>query len=119
MALSYTSKYKPNTIFLLIGGNMNELHHYPGKEWLHPLFHVSKICERCVYNQIRSYFDEINNLCKKAIQKLSALARVVPSMYLEKRKTVMIAFVTLIWMFHSRSLNNKINSLHKRALRLT
>ena len=31
----------------------------------------------------------------------------------------MIAFVTLIWMFHSRSLNNKINSLHKRALRIT
>ena len=21
---------------------MNELHHYPGKEWLHPLFHISK-----------------------------------------------------------------------------
>ena len=42
MALSYTSKYKPDTIFLLIGSNMNELHHYPGKEWLHPLFHISK-----------------------------------------------------------------------------
>ena len=25
----------------------------------------------------------------------------------------------LVWMFHSRSLNNKINSLHERALRIT
>ena len=25
----------------------------------------------------------------------------------------------LIWMFHSRCLNNKINSVHKRALRIT
>ena len=24
----------------------------------------------------------------------------------------------LIWMFHSRTLNNKINRLHKRALRI-
>ena len=47
-------------------------------------------------------------------------------MCLEKRKTVMKAFVTsqfgygpLVWMFHSRGLNNKINSLHERGLRTT
>ena len=28
------------------------------------------------------------------------------------------AYCPLIWMFHSRSLNNKINRLHERALRL-
>ena len=28
-------------------------------------------------------------------------------------------YCPLVWMFHSRSLNNKINSLHKRALRTT
>ena len=73
-----------------------------------------------------SFGDHIKNLCKKASQKLNALARVAPYMCLEKRKTVMKDFVTsqigyypLIWMFHSRSLNNKIIFLHEKALRTT
>ena len=73
-----------------------------------------------------SFEDHINNLCKKASQKLNALARIAPYMCLEKRKTVMKAYVAsqfgycpLVWMFHSKSLNNKINSLHERALRIT
>ena len=73
-----------------------------------------------------SFKDHINNLCKRAIQKLNALARIAPYMCLEKRKTVMKAYVAsqfgycpLVWMFHSRSLNNKINSFHERALRIT
>ena len=44
----------------------------------------------------------------------------------EERKTAMKEFVTsqfgycpLVWMFHNRSLNNKINYLDKRALRIT
>ena len=47
-------------------------------------------------------------------------------MCLEKRKTIMKASVTsefgycpLVWMFHIRGLNNKINSLHETALRIT
>ena len=28
-------------------------------------------------------------------------------------------YCPLIWMFHSRALNNKINSIHERALRIT
>ena len=69
--------------------------------------------------------DQINKLCQKASQKLNALERIAPYMCLEKRKTVMKAYITsqfgycpLVWMFHSRSLN-KINSLHERALRIT
>ena len=41
-------------------------------------------------------------------------------------KVLMKAFITsqfsycpLIWMFHSRTLNNRINNIHERALRLT
>ena len=52
--------------------------------------------------------DHINNLCKKASQKLNALVRIAPYMCLEKRKTVMKAYVAsqfgycpLVWMFHS------------------
>ena len=73
-----------------------------------------------------SFEDHINNICKKASQKLNALARIAPYMCLEKRKTVMKAYIAsqfgycpLVWMFHSRILNNKINSLHERALRIT
>ena len=73
-----------------------------------------------------SFEDHINNLCKKGSQKLNALARIAPYMCLEKRKTLMKAYIAyqfgycpLVWMFHSRSLNNKINSLYERALRIT
>ena len=31
----------------------------------------------------------------------------------------LICYCPLIWMFHSRRLNNKINSIHERALRVT
>ena len=46
-------------------------------------------------------------------------------MDLSKRRNLMKAFITsqfsycpLIWMFHSRNLNNKINRIHEQALRL-
>ena len=44
---------------------------------------------------------------------------------LEKRGIVMKTFIEsqfnyypLIWMFHSRTINNKVNRLHERALRI-
>ena len=68
----------------------------------------------------------INSLCKKANQKLHALARISNFMSFEKRKVIMKAFILsqfnycpLIWMFHNRELNNKINNIHERALRIT
>ena len=52
--------------------------------------------------------------------------RIANYMDLPKRKVLMKAFITsqvsycpLIWMFHSRTLNNRINNIHERALRLT
>ena len=46
-------------------------------------------------------------------------------MDLAKRKSLMKAFITsqfnycpLNWMFHSGQLNNRINKIHERALRL-
>ena len=46
-------------------------------------------------------------------------------MSLNKRKMLLRAFIEsqssycpLIWMFHSRTLNNKINRLHEKALRI-
>ena len=72
-----------------------------------------------------SFENHVSSLCKKASQKLHALARIVNYMDLSKRKSLMKAFVTsqfnycpLIWMFHSRELSNRINRIHERALRL-
>ena len=69
--------------------------------------------------------DHVNSLCKKAYQKLNALARLAPYMNVEKRRIIMKAFIEsqfgycpLVWMFHSRGINNKINRVHERALRI-
>ena len=73
-----------------------------------------------------SFIENINNLCKKASQKLNALARIARYMDIQKRRTIMKSPITsqfgycpLVWIFHSRSLNNKINYIHERALRIT
>ena len=57
----------------------------------------------------------VSTLCKKASQKLHTLLKITNYMDLEKRKCLMRAFITsqfnycpLIWMFHSRKLNNRI-----------
>ena len=73
-----------------------------------------------------SFENHVTSLCKKASQKLHALARISHYMDLNKRRNLMKAFITsqfsycpLTWMFHSRSLNNKINRIHERALRFS
>ena len=69
----------------------------------------------------------MNNICKKASGKLTALARMASSsiMSFDKKKLLMNLFIQsqfsycpLLWMFCSREMNDKINSIHKRALRM-
>ena len=67
----------------------------------------------------------VRSLYMKASRKLSALTKVVKFMNLQQRRTLMKAFVVsqfnycpLLWMFHSRTLNNRINNLHERAPRI-
>ena len=70
--------------------------------------------------------DQVNSLSKKACQKLNALAHLAPYMNVEIRRIIMKAFkesqfgyCPLVWMFHSRDINKKINRIHERALRIT
>ena len=71
-------------------------------------------------------FDKhVLKLCSKANQKLSALSRMANLLSFNKRRTLFKAFVEsqfkycpIVWMFHSRRTNNKINRLHERALRI-
>ena len=72
-----------------------------------------------------NFSDHILNLLKKGNQKIHALARISKYVSQDKLKLIMRTFIEsqfsycpLTWMFHSRILNNKINNLHKRALRL-
>ena len=67
----------------------------------------------------------VESICQKANRKLNALGRIVNYMELPKRRILMNAFFKShfnycpnIWMFHSRTLNNKINRLHERCLRI-
>ena len=72
-----------------------------------------------------SFEPHLNLVCKKVSQKLHALARVSKFISKKKLRVIMKALIMsqfshclLVWMCHSRTLNNKINKLHERALRL-
>ena len=65
------------------------------------------------------------SLCKKASYKLHTLSRVSKYTTLNKRRILMKYFIIspfnycpLIWMIHNRGLNNKINHIHERGLRI-
>ena len=67
----------------------------------------------------------IAKLCKKAGGKLTAIARHRNIFSFEKLRTLLISFVhsqfsfsPLVWMFHNRKENSKINRIHERALRV-
>ena len=72
-----------------------------------------------------SFDDHVDTICQKVSKKIHALARISSYMSSEKLRTVMKAFITsqfsycpLVWMMHSRNINNRINRLHERALRI-
>ena len=66
-------------------------------------------------------FDEyIASLCRKAGKKLSVSVRLSNFMCTKKKRVLMKTFIEsqfrycpLIWMFHSRGVNNKINHCYR------
>ena len=72
-----------------------------------------------------NFNEHVTNLIKKGNQKFHALARISQYLCEDKLRLIMRTFIEsqfnycpLIWMFHSRNINNKINKLHERVLRL-
>ena len=71
-------------------------------------------------------FDKhVTNLCDKASKKIQALTRIFPYIPQTQKRLLMNAYFMsqfgyypLAWMNQSRTLNNCINGLHKRALSL-
>ena len=71
-----------------------------------------------------TFNEHVSKLCKKASQKLHAIARISNYLNKKKLKLIMNAFFSsqfgycpLVWMFHNRRYN-KINSLHEKMLRI-
>ena len=65
------------------------------------------------------------NICSKANRKLTIISRMLKYFtFKEKRILVRSYFESqfkyfpLVWMFHRRPINNRINYLHERALRV-
>ena len=69
-------------------------------------------------------FDEhVTSLSRKTSQKLYDLARVVHYINLAQSRLIMNAFIfsrfeycPLVWIFHSKKLNNRISNIYERAL---
>ena len=87
---------------------------------------ASSCCEKLLGIKIDhklSFEPHAELLCKKASQKLNALARIVSSLKFKQKKLLLNVFITaqfsyapVVWMFHSGKLNNQINHIHERAL---
>ena len=72
-----------------------------------------------------TFKSHVETLCKKAAQKLHALARIANYMETEQLASLMNAFIVshfsycpLVWMFHDRNINKKVNKIQERALRI-
>ena len=68
---------------------------------------------------------QVRSLCKKDSQKLNVFARIACSLKFDQRKLLLNAFITsqfsyapVVWMFHNRKLNNHINRIYERALKI-
>ena len=77
------------------------------------------------FDQSLSFKHHVKALCKKAGQKLHALARISRYMDTEKLQQLMRAFILshfsycpLVWMFFDRTLDHRINRVQERALRI-
>ena len=69
--------------------------------------------------------EHVEGLCKKASQKISAVARISSLMRFEQRNSIVNLFITshfshypLVWMFHTRRLNNLNKNIHERTLKI-
>ena len=67
----------------------------------------------------------INRICGKASQKLHALSRIARYISEDKERMLFESFISslfsycpIVSMYHGRGLNDKINNIHERVLRI-
>ena len=78
-----------------------------------------------IFNDKFDFDEHVTLLCRKASQKINAHASVEHYVNLAQRRLIMNAFnfsqfgyCPLLWMFHSRKLNNRTNFINESALRI-
>ena len=54
------------------------------------------------------------NFARKEIKNSKDKLRIIMKTFIEAQ----FNYCTLVWMFHNRTMDNKINTLHERALRV-
>ena len=86
---------------------------------------ISKKLLGVTFDSKLKFEEHIITICQRANRKLNALAKLTTYMELGKRLMLMNAFFNsqfnycpVIWMCHSRPLNNEINRLHEQCLRI-
>ena len=97
-----------------------------GKNWKAKIWENKKLKLLGVEIDRTLKFDEyIAVLLRKAGEELSVLARLLNFMCTIKKRILMKAFIKLqlgycplIWVFHTSGVNNKIDHLHERSLRI-
>ena len=79
----------------------------------------------CFVDHQLNFNEHVPSLCKKASQKLNALSRISCCMTFDQRRLILNSFIKshfsycpIVWMFHSRKLNERINHIHEKALRI-
>ena len=117
-------KLNPNKCHLLVTNHTNDVSVTVDGETIKGS-HTVKLLGINVDNKL-NFNDHVSKLCNKVSQKIHALSRISPYMSTEKLRYILKAFIQsqfsycpLVWMYHSRTLNNRINRLHERALRIT
>ena len=70
-----------------------------------------------------SFTEYFSSLCQKAGRKLSLLAKISNQINFQERNILMKSFVEpqfgycpLVWVFHGRELNRRLNHIHERPL---
>ena len=121
-------KSNSNKCHLIVSENANKTHSstsfiYHGSEFLECEDTVKLLGVKLDSNLTLT--GHVSTLLKKGNKKLHVLIRI--SKYLNEHKLKLIVktfiesqfnYCTLLWMFCSRTLNNKMNKLHERALRV-
>jgi len=116
-------KMNPDKCHLILAGHKHE--HIWAKIGGNRIWETSqqRLLGATIDNKLK-FNNHIIELCKIAQNKLSALIRHSYLLNFDKRRTLMKAFIEsqfgyspLVWMFHDRGVENKINKVHERALR--
>jgi len=81
-------------------------------------------CEKLLgiaFDKTLSFTKHVQDLCKKAHQKLHALVRLSIKLQLlmDEFITSQFSYCPLVWIFHDRRANAKLNKVFERALRFT